>query len=435
MRVRQKRPISGRLTVPAGCDPKGLLIVGEAFGPASHGDFVAARADADGRFSLPIAPDYAYAIAVCDRDWTSEPLTGVLARQGESKEPAPLELRVEPATPLTIQATIGPDRRPLQDTYVSVGRELDSEWIDASGKKESGRHSLSDWIRTDEAGMVRCGLGRGQTKIIVTHENWREEKTVDVPSNAPITLAFHKPYEQRRQIRGQLAQARRARATSQASRSWLSNTSRGQPKATEIPAAANGRFELSTDCQQVDFFVLDAAGSLCGNASSAEAVSDVTLELRPTATYEGEVLGRKDAPVATLKLTLSMQGAPDVFTRTTTTSADGRFSFDRVMTGLPLRLSASAAGKQIALSESYFEPAEMRRGARFHLYPRRLSTIRRRPSRSPTSGQLRCAMLGWRKCTCSLPFTTMIPRGEGLSRGLSLTMKKCPPYSITCRCR
>src|SRR5262249_3919445 len=154
---------------------------------------------------LPIAPEYAYAIAVCDRDWTSEPLTGVLVRQGQASEPAPLELRVEPATPLTIQATIGPDRKPLQDTYVSVGREIDSGWIDAKGNKRHGHHSLSDWIRTDEAGTVRCGLGRGKTRIIVAHENWREEKTVDVPSTAPITLAFHKPYEQRRQIRGQLA--------------------------------------------------------------------------------------------------------------------------------------------------------------------------------------------------------------------------------------
>lgn len=365
LRVRPKRNISGRLIVPAGCEPAGLLIVGQAFGPAHHGDFVTARASADGRFSLAIAPEFAYAIAVCDRDWTSESLTGVLARQGDANEPAPLELRVEPATPLTIQATIGPDRKPLQDTYVSVGREIDSQWIDGKGVKRNGRHDLSDWIWTDEAGTVHCGLGRGKARIVVTHDNWREEKTVDVPSTAPITLAFHKP--DARSIRGHLVQAGRAGDFTGVKMVAVEHQ-QGRSKTTEIATAANGHFEFSSECKQVDFLALDFAGSVCGTATAAETVSDVTLELQPTATYEGEVLSRNGTPVPTLKLTIPLQGAPDTFTRTTTTSGEGKFHFDRVMTGVPLRLSAAAAGRQIILSECYFEPAEIRRGSRLHIY-------------------------------------------------------------------
>jgi hypothetical protein len=367
--VRRKRPIAGRLTVPDGCDPTGLLIAARAFGPGNRADILSTRAAGDGTFSLLIASEFAYAIAIQDRDWTSEPLTGVLTRQSSADEPAPLELRVESATPLTIQATIGTDRKPLQDTYVSVGREIDSEWIDARGAKRRGRHGLFDWIRTDEHGTVRCGLGRGKNRIMVTHENWREEKSIDVKSNEPITLAFHKPYEQRRQIHGQLAQAGRAGDFTGVKIVALEHEQK-QPKAIEIPAAANGRFELSTDCQQVDFFALDAAGSLCGNASAAEAVSDVTIELRPTATYEGEVLGRKDSPIGALRLTLALRDAPEVFTLTETTNAQGKFKFYRVFPGLPLRLSASPwAGKPTVLSDCYFEPAENRRGARFYVYP------------------------------------------------------------------
>src|SRR4029079_5484156 len=110
------------------------------------------------------------------------------------------------------------------------------------------------------------------------------------------------------------------------------------------------------------------AGAMCGNASAAQTMSDVTIELRPTATFEGEVLGKKN-PVAVLKLNLSLAGAPEVFARTTTTSGEGSFFFDRVMSGLPLRLSANAAGKQISLAESYFEPGERRRASRFRIDP------------------------------------------------------------------
>src|SRR5207244_2017929 len=99
----------------------------------------------------------------------------------------------------------------------------------------NGRHHLSGWLKTDDVGTTQCGVGRGTHRVFVSHENWKEEQTFDVKSLEPVSIEFHKPYEHRRQIRVQLAQAGRSSNYSDVKITAIEHSSRGR-KSSDLNA-------------------------------------------------------------------------------------------------------------------------------------------------------------------------------------------------------
>lgn len=362
VRVRRKQIVTGRVIVPSGCDPTGLLIRAQSFGPGNRIDVTATRVRGDGRFSLAIAPEHCYALAICDRDWTSAPATGVLARS--ESEPKSLELHVAPSTPLKIRATIGSQRRPMQQTGLSIERLIEMEWKDADGEHRLGEGSLRHWMITDAAGTIRTGIGRGTYRIRIAHENWHEERILKVASAGPLEVAFHKPYEGRREIRGQLIFESGLRSDFSDIKLLAVESTRSKDNTSVVEIDAEGRFVFQTLCQTVNFFALDATHSLCGAATAGETDRSVTISLKPTSRYEGQLVDGVGNPIAGAELLLSLQTAPGVFVRTCRTDGSGRFQFDHVLIEQRLRLIAKIAGEQHFLEEHYFERGDNRQGIR-----------------------------------------------------------------------
>ncbi len=80
--ARREMPVAGRLVMPKGASPEGILITGLGFGPGNQGDIPYARARADGSFTLTVPSYHGYILGVVDQEWASDTLVGPDPRQG-----------------------------------------------------------------------------------------------------------------------------------------------------------------------------------------------------------------------------------------------------------------------------------------------------------------------------------------------------------------
>jgi hypothetical protein len=319
-------------------------------------------------------------------------------------------LKLYPATPLEIRATLGSQKIPLRDAFVQISRSVNSEWLDAAGERREGRYEIRHWIKTDAEGYIRTGLGRGSHVVTILDEKWQQEQKLAVDSDQPLSVRFHKPYEGKREIQGQLA-ILPVREASFADAKVVAVESPGK-KVVDLGANANGEFLFSTDCPQVTFFATDKESDFCGTVIATETNNKVAIDLKPAASYEGKFVDAQGAPIAGALLTLSIQAAPAVFTNQTRTDGSGRFHFEHVFVEVPLRISVQSNDRPEVLAEHYFEAGEQRRGIEL-----RSKSINRREQRAahvPLQQRINVAALDAR--LAAMHVLVIVGTGDGQSQ-------------------
>ncbi len=190
--ARHRVPVEGRLVMPAGASPEGLLITGFGFGPrGNNGDRPSIRTRADGTFTLNAPSEHAYALGIVDLEWGGDPWSGVILSAGSAKIPN-VTITAYSATPVTVRATQGKHHTPIANAWVDLGRLATPKWTDASGKEQQGQVNISSWWRTDSHGMARAGVGRGKCQVRLSSKEWNEVKTFE-SSDKLIEVEFHRP--------------------------------------------------------------------------------------------------------------------------------------------------------------------------------------------------------------------------------------------------
>ena len=237
--ARRKVSVEGRLVMPAGASPEGLLITGFGFGPRNRGDIPYARARADGSFTLRVASEHGYVLGLADLQWASDTWSGlILAR--EAWKPADIRMSAYRATPVTVRVTRGERHAPVNNAWVEVGSQGDVKWVDAGGKERTGRAAIRSWLRTDGKGLVQAGAARGQYNVRLVVGDWNEERTIVVSSDKPVEVEFpsrlagratgHRPIDRRRQALRTLCQARGPRLVASPSHPASHVPARGQAR-------------------------------------------------------------------------------------------------------------------------------------------------------------------------------------------------------------
>ena len=164
--ARRKIPIEGRLVMPAGVSPLGLLVAGFGFGPANLRDLPYARACADGSFTLRVASAHGYALGTVDLEWAGDFWSGQILPK-ETSKPAEITMSVHRATPVTVRVTRGPSRDPVANAWLEVGGSTTVQWLHSSGRQSTAIPTISSWLRTDGNGLAHAGAGRGKYKVRV----------------------------------------------------------------------------------------------------------------------------------------------------------------------------------------------------------------------------------------------------------------------------
>ena len=154
----RKYPVSGRLVLPSGVDPEGILIVGSGHGPMIgggmfHGDAPTTRARRDGRFTLLVAPDHGYSVEVVDSAWASTGWHGLILAD-EKATPPEIRLSAQPATKLSIHVTRGPQHKPVAGARIFMRAFKPFSWADASGRRHNHSGGTAYGAETDESGAA-----------------------------------------------------------------------------------------------------------------------------------------------------------------------------------------------------------------------------------------------------------------------------------------
>jgi len=190
--ARHRVPVEGRLVMPPGANPEGILITGFGFATReNNGDIPAARARADGSFTLNIPTAHAFILGIVDDEWACDLWSGVILSEEMPMIPD-ISLKAYRATPITVRVTQGPNHKPVANAWVNVGRVGTVEFIDAFKKVQSGQAGPRSWLMTDEKGQVKAGVGRGKTEVRLDSET----KTIE-SADKPIEVEFQRLAEEK----------------------------------------------------------------------------------------------------------------------------------------------------------------------------------------------------------------------------------------------
>ncbi|HET6327482.1 MAG TPA: hypothetical protein VFG04_22560 [Planctomycetaceae bacterium] len=343
VKVRRLHPIDGRLSMPDGTSPEGLLITGTGIGSsASTGHNPSAHVRRDGTFTLYVAADHAYSLCLVDDKWASDSWTGVLLTK-EDAAPKSLDFVAYPAIPLSVRVTRGPKHEPVEGAWVNVQSGDQFFWLDARGERQMGDGGPQRGLYTDKTGRAQFGVGKGKQEVFLATGNWREPRTIKVTSDDPTTVEFYRPWVDKRTISGQLVYEHRPHKAGPATivRGW----NPVWPQITsEAIVAPDGRFTLSIDAPDVYLFAVDPKNLLSAARSVAAAAATAELDLTPLGSLSGVIVNTNGKRLASQGVQLVFAGLDfqmwQIVVQSTTSDERGYFRFDSVPAGVPVRIYA-----------------------------------------------------------------------------------------------
>ena len=324
--------------MPEGVSARGILICGNSFGPGHRGTAPAARARADGSFSLHAVSDYGFLIGTADREWASEPWTGLIMAQDQD-EPAEIEISVQPATPMQIRVTRGPNEEPQPGAWVFLNdQQRGIRWINSNGEQKSASGRVGSWFRTNPEGIAVCGVAQGPINVRLSSGSWNEERDLKIKSADPTEVRFHRTWTGIRKIVAPLLlNGERYRPSSKlVAFAWTRLVVFTQ---SHQPTIGDDSVELKFDDNQATVLVIDREAQLYGYGEITAETTRLELSMLPTATLSGTIVDENGKPLKKRRLKLiSSEQSTASATETVLTDDEGQFRLISVPGGVELRL-------------------------------------------------------------------------------------------------
>jgi len=255
------------------------------------------------------------------------------------EKPADITIAAYPGTPLTVKVTRGPKHEPVKDAWVYVKSRGEVDFTDESGEERSGSAGIGGWARTDADGVARAAVGKGEVEIRLSSADWNEKQTIEVDSNEPIEIAFHRAWRGDRQIaaRMTLEGATYTPSKTLVAHAWSERDGYGAAiHETEI--GDDGTIKIAFDAKTLSLLVIDRTKQLNGFTQLGPGNSDAELKMQPMATYSGTVLDENGDPLADRAMQLSTESSFVDVVEPQQTDEAGRFQFTGIAVNTPLRL-------------------------------------------------------------------------------------------------
>lgn len=365
--VRRRYLVEGRLELPPGVDAAGILLTGSSFGPGPEGDAPQVRTRKDGSFCMDARAAHAYVLGVYDLQWTSNIWSGVIIPSDGAPQNE-IVLRGERATPLKFQVTRGPSKQPIADAWLDVSRLGTVEWTNEKGEAQSGIGRIGGWVRTDDNGLASTAVGRGEIEIRINSGKWSETKTLQVLSDEPLQLDFHRDWVGRRVLKARpIADAKKYVPSPEAVALAWTKRPRQSANAHKAIVTNDGLVRVEFDEYEMSLLLIDRQRELSGYVDVGANDREVDLPMQPNASYSGTLVDRQNgSPLAARMVRMLTKLSFLDVAEPQQTDAMGRFAFANLPAGVPLRLSI---GEERGRPEYFlfegdllFQPGEQRTG-------------------------------------------------------------------------
>jgi beta-lactamase regulating signal transducer with metallopeptidase domain len=341
--LSRKVTLRGKVLDPDGRPAAGILVEAAGVGKTMLDDYDSnyARTAPDGTYSIAVASDHSYIVAVTDRSWAARSLTGIVLREEGATRDVP-DLNLIKGTLLSGRVTTGPEHEPLAGSWLSLtqqGDPLPNDFDSRSGGNER-RHQ---GVETDADGRYTFRIGPGRYELLKPGYTGNESLTVD--SQEEIVRDFHLENPSGvtfRHLRGQvhdLTTGRRV-AVANALLTAFGRIGRDIDGRTD----ASGRFDLSVFYDPEFLYARNPEGSRAALLAVKPGQGLALVHLAPAARVSGRLTDPKGKPLSAWTVWLNMRGTTESgakfqFSRQSITDERGRYAFEGLLVGMRCRLS------------------------------------------------------------------------------------------------
>ncbi len=162
VRLVRKVTLRGKVLRPDGQPASGILLQADGMARTfdDQHDRNYARTDRDGTYSMAVAPDHSYMVAVIDPSWAARSQTGIVVRrEGETRDVP--DLKLVKGTLLRGRVTLGPENEPVPGSWIGLtekGDPLPRDFDPRMGDRET----LFRGVDTDADGRYVFRIGPGE---------------------------------------------------------------------------------------------------------------------------------------------------------------------------------------------------------------------------------------------------------------------------------
>jgi|GEM_PF-2275060 len=341
--------LSGRVTHPDGRPAAGAQVVARGQGTSHNGFHGGTTADAEGRYEIDVYSEQAYLVMASLEPFVSPVRGDILVRV--DKPVTGVDLVLGPTTRLYGRVAVGPDGRPVPNTYMSA--VIDRGAITKElPRKDDDRYyyglQMNFHAQTDAEGKYEFRLGPGAYRISGPARTEPVKFTIP-ESGAPAEIVqdFHMPRAESGPLAGRVIDRDgnavpgamvEGRYASEHARRWF-----GETKCDE-----EGKFAIERSLDPLVIYARSTDGKSAGMARSEAEATEAQITIGPVATAAGRLKDLDGKTLAGKELRYGIRvytGEPmrspfsDSFGGTVTTGANGDFTLAGLIPGEEYQVS------------------------------------------------------------------------------------------------
>ncbi len=250
--------------------------------------------DTTGRFTLDVLPEIKYCGWVLDSEWVAKSIDLIPYSPGLDQIKSP-EFVVTAGEPVEITVTTGTSKKPYRNLQLYFRREHDYQWQE-NGETRKGSSGPQWRAKTDEHGCASTITAPGKLNVRVYSPQWRTEQWIEVRPDEPARVAFHREVDEKRALTGRVIFADKLPGRLDSVTVQVASVDGTNNDEQEVKCAADGTFRFETLGTQLAIYAATPDNAAAGSAAIADLNQPIEVQLRPTLTLRGQLLGDGGQP-------------------------------------------------------------------------------------------------------------------------------------------
>jgi len=290
-----RQPVRGRV-VSAETNGAGFCVeMSSSQNPrANYPDSLLAFADANGDYEVRVWPDATYCASVIDDRWVGKPVDLIPFQTTPPVAAAP-ELTVVAGQAVDVLLTVGDDNQPIPNQPVHFSLAHVYHWRE-NGEQRNGTGGPRWWATTDDHGRIATRSYPGTLTVSVYTTLWRDEQKVTVVAGEPATVHIHHDTIEKHRLTGSIVSHDGSPLDSgvELRAQAIDGKSEDQPI---VHCDSDGSFAFEVQGEKIGLLAKTIDGNLVAAAIVDDFTAPVQLTLKPTTTFEGQLLRKLDKPL------------------------------------------------------------------------------------------------------------------------------------------
>ena len=284
-------------------------------------------------------------------------------------------LKVFEGRPVDVVVTAGPEKRPIpyQSVYLKIPHDF--SWHE-NGRTRHGQGGRGWYVPTNEQGRGRAFAPAGaKVEATIFSPTWRATESTRVKTEGVTTLRFHKKIAEKRKITGRVTLPENLQTDLNEAVVEIGSVDGETNERVTLKTNADGAFQFDSAAVQIGIYARTKDGKAAAAAVIDRPGEPIEVQLKPTADYQGRLLGKDDRPIAghAVRAPVYVRGAKDytklfptgfsAATIETKTDANGNFTLRNLPCELDMTLCCDPvedSTRHWYLDEFYLTPGESR---------------------------------------------------------------------------